>query len=78
MESHQKASKMEQMVRDHSTKIETMVIEMLAKEGSPVVSLLMFMQAFTLEIKTRYAAGKEGHMDQEEVNEWLEKIAGKL
>jgi hypothetical protein len=39
MESHQKASKVEQMVRDQSTKIETMVIEMLAKEGSPVVSL---------------------------------------
>jgi hypothetical protein len=39
MESHQKASKVEQMVRDQSTRIETMVIEMLAKEGSPVVSL---------------------------------------
>jgi hypothetical protein len=38
----------------------------------------MFMEAFTLEIKARYAAGKEGQMDQEEVNEWLEKIAVKL
>lgn len=39
MDSHQKDSKVEQIVRDQSMKIETMVIDMLAKEGSPVVSL---------------------------------------
>jgi hypothetical protein len=79
MESrHQKASRAEQVVREQSTKIESMVIEMLAKEGSPVVSLQMVMEAFTMEVKTRLAAGREVQMDQEEVDGWLEEVAGKL
>jgi hypothetical protein len=76
--SHQKASRAEQVVREQSTKIETMVIEMLAKEGSPVVSLQMVMEAFTMEVKARLAAGREVQMDQEEVDGWLEEVAGKL
>jgi len=43
-----------------------------------VVSLQMVLEAFSLELKKRLAAGREVQMDQEEVDGWLEEIAGKL